>query len=140
MKFLLDTCVVSEFIAKQPDSGLVEWIDSQAEEKLYLSVISIGEIKKGIEKLPYSGRRSGLTRWLEDDLLIRFKDRILPIDVNVMLVWGSLTANLEQQGKTMTAIDSLIAAIAIQGELDLVTRNETDFEHSGVPVINPWTK
>jgi predicted nucleic acid-binding protein len=140
MKFLLDTCVVSEFIAKQPDSGLVEWIDSQAEEKLYLSVISIGEIKKGIEKLPDSGRRSGLTRWLEDDLLIRFKDRILPIDVNVMLVWGSLTANLEQQGKTMTAIDSLIAAIAIQGELDLVTRNETDFEHSGVPVINPWTK
>jgi predicted nucleic acid-binding protein len=140
MKFLLDTCVVSEFIAKQPDSGLVEWIDSQAEEKLYLSVISIGEIKKGIEKLPDSGRRSELTTWLEDDLLIRFKDRILPIDVNVMLVWGSLTANLEQQGRTMTAIDSLIAAIAIQGELDLVTRNETDFEHSGVPVINPWTK
>jgi predicted nucleic acid-binding protein len=140
MKFLLDTCVVSEFIAKQPDSGLVEWIDSQAEEKLYLSVISIGEIKKGIEKLPDSGRRSELTTWLEDDLLIRFKGKILPIDVNVILVWGSLTANLEQQGRKMPAIDSLIAAIAIQGELDLVTRNETDFEHSGVPVINPWTK
>lgn len=140
MSFLLDTCVISELAAKQPDSGLVEWIDSRAEEQLYLSVITIGEIKKGIEKLPDSGRRSELTKWLEEELLVRFKDKILPIDVNVMLVWGALMANLEQQGRKMPAIDSLIAAIAIQGKLDLVTRNVTDFEHSGVPVINPWTR
>ena len=140
MRFLLDTCVISELVAKQPDSGLVEWIDSRAEEQLYLSVITIGEIKKGIEKLLDSGRRSELTKWLEEELLVRFKDKILPIDVNVMLVWSALMANLEQQGRRMPAIDSLIAAIAIQGKLDLVTRNKTDFEHTGVPVINPWTK
>jgi len=140
MRFLLDTCVISDLVAMQPDSGLVEWIDGIAEEKLYLSAITIGEIKKGIEKLPDSRRRSELTNWLEDELLIRFKDKILPIDVNVMLVWGALTANLEKQGTQMPAIDSLIAATAVHGQLNLVTRNETDFEHTGVPVINPWTK
>jgi predicted nucleic acid-binding protein len=137
MKFLLDTCVISELAAQQPDPGFVEWIDSIAEEKLYLSVITIGEIKKGIEKLPGSRRRSELTRWLEDELLVRFKDKILPIDVHVMLVWGELTANLEKQGRKMPAIDSLIAATAVQGKLDLVTRNEADFEHTGVSVFNP---
>ena len=140
MKFLLDTCVISELIARQPDSGLLEWIDNIAEERVYLSVITIGEIKKGIEKLPDSKRRSELVGWLEDELLVRFKDRLLPIDLNVMLVWGELTAGLEKKGRRMPAIDSLIAAIAAQGALSVVTRNETDFEHSGVPVINPWTK
>jgi tRNA(fMet)-specific endonuclease VapC len=140
MKFLLDTCVISELIARQPDSGLLEWIDNIAEERVYLSVITIGEIKKGIEKLPDSKRRSELVGWLEDELLVRFKDRLLPIDLNVMLVWGELTAGLEKKGRRMPAIDSLIAAIAVQGALSVVTRNETDFEHSGVPVINPWTQ
>ena len=140
MRFLLDTCVISELVAKQPDPGLVEWIDGIAEEKLYLSVITIGEIKKGIEKLPDSRRRSELIKWLEDELLVRFKDKVLPIDAGVMLVWGELTANLEKQGKKMPAMDSLIAAIAVHGKLSLVTRNETDFEYTGVPVINPWTK
>jgi predicted nucleic acid-binding protein len=139
MRYLLDTCVISDLVARQPDSGLVEWIDGIAEEKLYLSAITIGEIKKGIEKLPDSKRRSELTKWLEDELLIRFKDKILPIDVNVMLVWGALTANLEKHGTKMPAIDSLIAATAVHGKLNLVTRNETDFEHTDVPVINPWT-
>ena len=140
MKFLLDTCVISELIARQPDSGLLEWIDNIAEERVYLSVITIGEIKKGIEKLPDSKRRSELVGWLEDELLVRFKDRLLPIDLNVMLVWGELTAGLEKKGRRMPAIDSLIAAIAVQGALSVVTCNETDFEHSGVPVINPWTQ
>ena len=140
MNFLLDTCVISELIARQPDSGLLEWIDNITEERVYLSVITIGEIKKGIEKLPDSKRRSELVGWLEDELLVRFKDRLLPIDLNVMLVWGELTADLEKKGRKMPAIDSLIAAIAVQGALSVVTRNETDFEHSGVPVINPWTK
>ena len=137
MRFLLDTCAISELIARQPDLGLVQWIDSTGEEKIYLSVITIGEIKKGIEKLPDSRRKSELTEWLKDDLLVRFKDKILPIDTEVMFVWGELAASLERQGRKMPAIDSLIAAIAIHGKLDLVTRNEDDF--ANIAIINPWT-
>jgi tRNA(fMet)-specific endonuclease VapC len=140
LKFLLEPCVISELVARQADSGLVEWIDNIAEGRVYLSVITIGEIKKSIEKLPDSKRSSELTQWLEDELLLRFKDRLLPIDLNVMLVWGELTAGLEKKGRKIPAIDSLIAEIAVQGALSVVTRNETDFEHSGVPVINPWTQ
>ena len=138
MRYLLDTCVISELVARQPDHGVVRWVDSIDEEGLFLSAITIGEIKKGVERLPDSGRRSALAEWLEDDLLIRFKDRILPIDTQVMLVWGELTADLEKQGRRMPAMDSLIAAIALQGRLDLVTRNEGDFAYSSVVVINPW--
>jgi tRNA(fMet)-specific endonuclease VapC len=138
MTFLLDTCVISELVAKQPNLHVVQWVDSIDEDKLFLSAITIGEIKRGIEKLADSNRKSALAEWLEGDLLIRFTDRILPIDIPVMLVWGQLTANLEKQGKRIPAIDSLIAAICLQGRLDLVTRNERDFAHSGVAVVNPW--
>jgi predicted nucleic acid-binding protein len=138
MKYLLDTCVISELVARQPDQGVVRWVDSIDEERLYLSAISIGEIKKGVEKLPDSGRKSALAEWLEDDLLIRFKDKILPADTHVMLVWGELTAGLEKQGRRMPAMDSLIAAIALHGRLNLVTRNEDDFAYSGVAVEDPW--
>lgn len=138
MRFLLDTCVISELVARRPDPGVVQWVDNVDEEKFFLSTITVGEIKKGIEKLGSSSRRSTLAEWLEDELLVRFKDRILPIDTAVMLVWGKLVADLEKQGKRMPAIDSLLAATALQGGLGLVTRNEDDFAHCGVTVINPW--
>ena len=140
MRFLLDTCVISELVARQPDPDVVRWVDSIDEERLYLSVITVGEIKKGIEKLPDSRRKSELAEWLEADLLIRFQDRILPIDTGVMLAWGELAADLEKQGRTMPAIDSLIAATALRGKLSLVTRNEDDFANCGVAVVNPWTQ
>lgn len=138
MTFLLDTCVISELVARQPNPHVVQWVDSIDEDKLFLCALTIGEIKRGIEKLADSSRKSALAEWLEGDLLIRFTDRILPIDIPVMLVWGQLTAGLEKQGRRMPAIDSLIAATCLQGRLDLVTRNESDFAHSGVAVINPW--
>jgi predicted nucleic acid-binding protein len=138
MRFLLDTCVISELVARQPDPDVVRWVDGTDEERLCLSVITVGEIKRGIDRLPDSSRKSALAEWLEGDLLIRFADRILPIDTPVMLVWGELTANLEKQGRRMPAIDSLIAATALQGRLSLVTRNEDDFANSGVTVVNPW--
>ena len=138
MRYLLDTGVISELVARQPNPTVVQWVDSLDEEKLYLSVITIGEISKGIEKLPDSPRKNTLAEWLEGDLLIRFKERVLPIDTAVMLTWGTLTADLERQGKRMPAIDSLIAAIALEGKLTLVTRNVDDFLHSGVAVLNPW--
>jgi toxin FitB len=140
MTFLLDTCVISELVTKQPDPHVVQWVDSIDEDKLFLSVITVGEIKKGIEKLPDSRRKSALVEWLEDDLLVRFRDKILPIDVPVVLAWGQLVADLEKQGRHMPAIDSLIAATCLQVRLALVTRNESDFAHSGVSVINPWVQ
>ena len=138
MTFLLDTCVISELVAKQPNLRVAQWVDSIDEDKLFLSAITIGEIKRGIEKLANSSRKTALVEWLGADLLIRFADRILPIDIPVMLAWGQLTAGLEKQGRRMPAIDALIAATCLQGRLDLVTRNETDFAHSGVTVLNPW--
>jgi predicted nucleic acid-binding protein len=138
MTFLLDTCVISELVAKQPNLHVVQWVDSIDEDKLFLSAITIGEIKRGIEKLADSSRKSALAEWLEGDLLLRFIDRILPIDISVMLVWGQLTADLEKQGSPMPAIDSLIAATCLQARLDLVTRNERDFAHCGLAVVNPW--
>ena len=138
MRFLLDTCVISELVARQPNPDVVRWIDSVDEDKLFLSAITIGEIKRGIEKLADSKRKTALAEWLEDDLLARFRDRILPIDIPVMLVWGKLASDLEKQGRPMPAIDSLIAATCLHGQLGLVTRNENDFAHSGIAVINPW--
>ena len=139
MTFLLDTCVISELVARQPNPAVVQWVDSIDEDRLFLSVITIGEIKRGIEKLVDSKRKNALQKWLENDLLVRFREKILPIDSRVMLVWGQLAADLEKQGKPMPAIDSLIAATCLFGKLELVTRNESDFVHSGVTVINPWT-
>lgn len=138
MNYLLDTCVISELVAKHPNPRVVEWVDSVEEARLYLSVITIGEIRKGIEKLPDSRRRRVLEEWLSDQLLVRFAGRIVPIDTGVMLRWGQLTGALEAAGKAMPAIDSLIAAIALHGHFSLVTRNEEDFQHTGVPIVNPW--
>jgi predicted nucleic acid-binding protein len=138
MRFLLDTCVISELVARQPDPGVVKWVDSIDESRFFLSSITIGEIKKGIEKLDATNRQRALSEWLEDELLVRFKDKVLPIDTVVMLVWGKLVADLEKQGKPMPAIDSLLAATALQGGLGLVTCNDDDFAHCGVTVINPW--
>jgi len=138
MNHLLDTNVISELIAKQPNKRIVEWLDRLDPNTIYLSVITIGEIRKGIEKLPPSKRRERVKEWLEGDLLLRFQGRILEITTEVMLIWGELTGRLEKEGRQMTAIDSLIAAIALQGNYHLVTRNEHDFQHTGVTTINPW--
>lgn len=138
MNFLLDTCVISELVARQPSQAVVTWVDSVEEERLHLSVVTIGEIQKGIAKLPSSPRKAALEHWLNDDLLVRFGKRIVPIDTATMLRWGQLTGGLELSGKTMSAIDSLVAAIALQGDFTLVTRNEDDFRHSGVLILNPW--
>jgi predicted nucleic acid-binding protein len=138
MNYLLDTNVISELIARTPNQEVVDWIDSLVPETVYLSVITIGELRKGIERLAPSRRKDELTTWLEGDLLLRFAGKVLNITVDVMLVWGELTGRLEREGKPIAAIDSLIAAIVLQGNYILVTRNESDFQFTGVSLINPW--
>jgi toxin FitB len=138
MKYLLDTNIISELVARNPNSQVVTWIDALDTNSVYLSVVTIGEIRTGIEKLPDSSRKASLTEWLNNDLLVRFAGRILVLDVAVMLGWGELTGRLEGLGRTLPAIDSMIAALAIYHNCNLVTRNEEDFKGTGVNVINPW--
>lgn len=138
MKYLLDTTVISELVAKHPNQKLMDWLDNLDPSSIYISVITIGEIRKGIEKTPSPQRKAELIAWLYNDLLIRFHSNITEITTNVILRWGELVAQLEQQGQPLPALDSLIAAIALAGNYCIVTRNEDDFANTGAIVMNPW--
>lgn len=138
MSYLLDTCVISELVSARPAPVVLEWMNSVETTRLFLSVLTIGEIKRGIVRLPASKRRSALESWLEQDLSLRFHGRILSLDVSVMLTWGQLVAELERKGRPLPAIDSLIAATALHYQFQLVTRNEKDFANTGVNILNPW--
>ena len=134
MNYLLDTCVISELTSKYPEKKVVEWIDAISDERLYLSVITVGEIQRGIVKLPESRQRQELESWLKESLFLRFHDRILPLSIEVMLSWGTLTGH----GRTLPAIDSMIAAVAIHYDLCLATRNVKDFVGIELKLWNPW--
>jgi len=138
MKYLLDTNVISELIARSPNQSVVDWIDSLDPEAVFLSVITVGELRKGIEKLASSRRKDELTQWLESVLLLRFAEKWVDITIDVMLVWGELTGRLEREGRPIAAMDSLLAASVLEGNYTLVTRNEQDFQHTGVALVNPW--
>lgn len=139
MNYLLDTCVISELVKVRPDSHVVKWVGSQNEESLFLSVLMIGEIQKGISKLPDSRKRQQLQSWLQNDLPKRFRNRILEIGIGTARVWGQVLGACEKQGITLPAIDSLIASQGIFHKMTIVTRNISDMEPSGVPLLDPWT-
>ena len=138
MNYLLDTCVISEFTRRQPDERIIRWLDSLDEAKLFLSVITIGEIQHGIERLPDSRRKNELMIWLNVGLIERFSGRILALDVPTLVLWGTLIAHFEASGQPMSVMDSLIAASALHNNLILVTRNTADFVPCGVQLLNPW--
>ncbi len=138
MNYILDTNVISELVARKPNSKVIAWLESVDPDNIYLSVITFGEIKKGIEKLPASKRKKALDSWFKEELLIRFHNRILSLDLPVLLTWGELTARLEKSGNPLPAIDSLLAATALQTEFTLVTRNTGDFQLAGISLYDPW--
>ena len=138
MKYLLDTCLISELVKKEPNPAVVSWLDEQDEQKLFLSVLNLGELQKGISKLPDGTRKSELQAWVALDLVERFTGRILEIDLETALCWGKLQGEAEQAGEKLPVMDSLIAATAVAHGLIVVTRNVRDIERCKVRVCNPW--
>lgn len=138
MAYLLDTCAISEMISKDPSPNVVEWFEDQAEQTLFLSAVTVGEIEKGIFQLAQGKRRRSLESWLRDELLPIFRGRILVIDRKLMTTWARMSADLEAKGIIRPSFDSLIEASALHHQFILVTRNAKDFLRSQVTVLNPW--
>ncbi len=138
MKYLLDTSVISELIASQPNPNVVEFVDSLDQEDIYLSTITVGEVAKAIQKQPDPTRKQSLQKWLYQDLLVRFDGHIIPLDSNIMIRWGQLSAKVESIGIEFPAIDAMIAAIVLTHEMVLVTMYENDFKDTEIEVVNPW--
>lgn len=136
--FLLDTNVVSELIKPRPEARVAAWIEATEESLFRLSVLTLGEIRKGIDSLPDWSRRSALESWLSHDLLVRFAHRILDVDQDVADRWGQIVAKAAAAKRQLPVIDGLLAATALHHNLTLVTRNTKDVSLTGVPVINPW--
>ena len=135
MSFLIDTCALSELTRNNPSPLVSGWFDATPAKSLYLSVLTLGEIRRGVERLASSRRRSRITTWLENELPAWFEQRVLPINGQVADEWGRLTARLKNP---LPAIDGLIAATALYHRLTVVTRNEPDFAPAGVAILNPW--
>lgn len=137
MNYLLDTCVLAEFTKKQPEQKVLDWLDNQLEPSLFLSVVTIGEIQKGISALPNSKRKAELEKWLKT-LIYRYDGRIISLSIDEMITWGELNGKLAKKGFVFPFLDSLIAAAAITHKMTLVTRNESDFKNTGVKILNIW--
>lgn len=140
MKFLLDTCLISELVKKSSHAGVIRWLDEQDEHKLFLSVLTLGELQKGISKLSDGDRKADLQAWVEHDLVERFHGRIVGLDLETAMVWGKLQGEAEQTGDKLPVMDSLIAASAIANGFIVVTRNVRDMERCRVRVFSPWAE
>lgn len=137
MRYLLDTCVLSEMIKSAPDAHVIQWFQARKPHELFISSMTWGELQRGVARLPPSKRRSDLALWLEQ-LEAGFEDRVLAFDQQASEVWARMTVMAEAQGKSMAAFDSIIAATARAYDCKLVTRNVRDFAHADVDVLNPW--
>lgn len=137
MSYLIDTNIISETIQRKPNNGVISWLDEIPGDALFMSVLTVGEIRKGIELHSDTKRREKLRVWLEHEIPAWFEGRILGIDLAVADRWGRLVAEV---GRPVPTIDSLLAATALRYELRLVTRNANDFRYPGLQVINPWSR
>jgi predicted nucleic acid-binding protein len=137
MSFLLDTNVLSELSKPVPHPGVLKWFDRIPEEKLFLSVFTLGEIQSGIEKLVDGAKKNSLLIWF-DELQEAFSGNVLSFDKDTALLWGKTHGRLLKTGKPLPLMDSLIAAMALKHNMVLVSRNVPDFTHFGVDILNPW--
>jgi predicted nucleic acid-binding protein len=136
--FLLDTNCISELVRPKPELRVLEWMEAADETLLYLSILTVGEIRKGLAGLNQGKRRTRLETWLEVELQGRFSGRIVPIDAAIADRWGLLAAEGKRKGKVLSIIDGLLAATALHLNLTVVSRNASDFAVTQVPVLNPW--
>ena len=138
MNFLLDTNAVSEWVKPRPNQGLIRWMEAADEDRVFLSVISLAELRYGVDRMPTGARQSRLEQWLRNELPLRFEGRILSVDQNVAEAWGRTVSRSEAAGRPMAVMDAFLAATAEIHRLTLVTRNVRDFP-ALKDVINPWT-
>jgi predicted nucleic acid-binding protein len=136
--FLLDTNCISELVRPNPEPLVIEWMEAADEGLLYLSVLTVGEIRRGIAGLPQGKRRSHLESWLEVALQARFAGRIVPVDAPIADRWGLIAAEAKRKGKALSIMDGLLAATALHHNLTVVSRNVSDFQNTQVQVLNPW--
>jgi predicted nucleic acid-binding protein len=136
--FLLDTNIPSEMTRPHPQSSVTGWLDDADDDELYLSVVSLGEIIKGVTVLPESKRRDQLQQWLDETLRPWFEGRILPVNETIAERWGVLAGQCQLKGRPLKVVDGYIAATAFEHGLTVVTRNVKDFAGLGVTVLNPW--
>lgn len=138
MKYLLDTCLISELVKKEPSAAVLRWLDEQDEQRLFVSVLVLGELNKGVAKLAAGDRKQALLSWVEHDLAERFEGRIVGLDLETAILWGRMQGEAEKAGEKLPVMDSLIAATAMRNGFTVVTRNVRDMQRCGAPVLNPW--
>jgi len=138
VNFLLDTNVVSEWVKPRPNPRVIAWLDEVDEDRVFLSVVTLAELRHGIERLPPGHRRRRLDEWLRHEIPIRFQGRLLSIDVAIADAWGRVVAQREATGRPIGVIDAFIAATANFHALKLVTRNVRDFESVVTEIVDPW--
>lgn len=136
--YLLDTNIPSEFSRERPEPRVVQWLKAQPVTRLFLSAVTIGEIRKGLTVLPQGRRRTELEVWFHTDLLIWFSDRILPVTQSIADRWGVIDGQCQLKGTPLNTADGMIAATALEHDLTVVTRNVRDFSGLGIDVFNPW--
>jgi len=137
LKYLIDTCVISELRKPEPNNSVVKFLRSIDESEIYLSSMTLGEVHRGIQKLPQSKKRTELLLWV-GSIEQQFEDKILSFNKEVSIFWGQLMARLESEGNRMSAFDSIICATSLYNNCCIITRNVKDFEKSGIEIINPW--
>lgn len=138
MSFLLDTNAVSEFTKPRPNPGVIAWMEATDEDRIFLSVVSLAELRYGIERMAAGKRRSRLEQWLQEELPARFESRVLPVDAAVADAWGRTVSRNEAVGRPISTIDAFLAATAETHHMTLVTRNVSDFSLL-TAVLNPWS-
>ncbi|OOO20091.1 type II toxin-antitoxin system VapC family toxin [Rhizobium sophoriradicis] len=138
MRLLLDTNVLSEVTKPNPDMRVLAWLDKLDEDRSFISIVSVAEIRRGVALMDNGRKRDALAEWLARDLPLRFERRIIPVDERVALAWGDLMGRAKRSGRGLSSMDGLIAATAVAHDLTLATRNTRDFEGFGIELIDPW--